>query len=409
MTNPTPHGQVPEALIDLIDAYAETRHRCGIYNGKTEAARNAVIEALSGAQALSAAPAIGDELRDTLVAVSAAIAERDDRAAQKMICEILAASTTPPAEQQAQPGAVYAELHEPDATTVGLGAVWNRHSMRDFADRTHALRMQAAPKAAPGVGNSGFDHQTAADFLSGKTVSDEAVRKFVQASRWAHGEKAALSAMLLSVRGVLASREAEIALLKKALLEAEAAPQQEAQEPIGHLRMGPKEEFVATKRAEELDIDVWHPVFTAQPAPQQEAQEPHGWLYEWTHSSATGKPDSTYTAFTTDEAHARKHDNCRAIYTAPQQEAQEPVGVVEHAQAQTSYIHWTAAPPPNGAKLYTAPQPAPLSDDTERLEWLLWKLPGDALRYVVGELADTSSGSEFRAAIDAALAAQGGK
>ena len=62
----------------------------------------------------------------------------------------LSVAASPPAEQQAQPGAVYAELHEPDATTVGLGAVWNRHSMRDFADRTHALRMQAAPKAAPG-------------------------------------------------------------------------------------------------------------------------------------------------------------------------------------------------------------------------------------------------------------------
>ncbi|MBJ2162910.1 DUF551 domain-containing protein [Acidovorax sp. IB03] len=59
MTNPTPHGQVPEALIDLIDAYAETRHRCGgIYNAKTEAARNAVIEALSGVRALSAAPSV---------------------------------------------------------------------------------------------------------------------------------------------------------------------------------------------------------------------------------------------------------------------------------------------------------------------------------------------------------------
>ena len=101
MTN-NQHGQVPEALIDLIDAYAETRHRCGgIYNARTEAARKAVIEALSGVQALSAAPAIGDELRDTLVAASAAIAEQDDRAAQKMIREILAASPTPPAEQQA--------------------------------------------------------------------------------------------------------------------------------------------------------------------------------------------------------------------------------------------------------------------------------------------------------------------
>ena len=57
MTTPTQHWQVPEALIDLIDAYAETRHRCGgIYNARTEAARKAVIEALSGVQALSAAP-----------------------------------------------------------------------------------------------------------------------------------------------------------------------------------------------------------------------------------------------------------------------------------------------------------------------------------------------------------------
>ena len=77
------------------------------------------------------------------------------------------------------------------------------------------------------VGNSGFDHKTAADFLNGKTVSDEAVRKFVAASRWAHDERAALSATLLAMHGVLTSREAEIALLKQALLEAEAAPQQE--------------------------------------------------------------------------------------------------------------------------------------------------------------------------------------
>ena len=86
----------------------------------------------------------------------------------------------------------------------------------------------AAPKAAPGVGNSGFDHKTAADFLNGKTVSDEAVRKFVAASRWAHDERAALSATLLAMHGVLTSREAEIALLKRSLLDAEAdaaAPQ----------------------------------------------------------------------------------------------------------------------------------------------------------------------------------------
>jgi len=75
----------------------------------------------------------------------------------------------------------------------------------------------------PGVGNSGFDHKTAADFLNGKTVSDEAMRKFVAASRWAHDDRAGLQATLLSVRRELASRDAEIALLKTALMNAEEA------------------------------------------------------------------------------------------------------------------------------------------------------------------------------------------
>lgn len=41
--------------------------------------------------------------------------------------------------------------------------------------------------------------------------------------------------------------------------------------------------------------------------------------------------------------------------------------------------------------------------DAQRLDWLLWKLPGDALRYCLGELSDTSDGVEFRSAIDAAM------
>ena len=54
-----------------------------------------------------------------------------------------------PAEQQAQPGAVYAELPAPTAS-IGIDDAWHEPAMRDFADRTHALRMeQAAPKAAP--------------------------------------------------------------------------------------------------------------------------------------------------------------------------------------------------------------------------------------------------------------------
>ena len=323
MTNPTPHGQVPEALRlahifdkplppewpDMVAAAAELRRQHARI-----AELEAQIEALGGVQALSAAPEaiaklrhlyqnmVNGAVRDTasakriaeglLAPAIEALERATPPAEQQAPKETLGGvngwsdiSTAPkdgsrfvaigynyglysegrhicvaqwfrgcwmetsdwneaselqhlthwlplpsppdnaaaPAEQQAQPGAVYAELHEPDATTVGLGAVWNRHSMRDFADRTHALRMQAAPQPALGVGNTGFDHKTAADFLNGKTVSDEAVRKFVQASRWAHDERAALSATLLAMHGVLTSREAEIALLKKALLEAEGA------------------------------------------------------------------------------------------------------------------------------------------------------------------------------------------
>ena len=72
-----------------------------------------------------------------------------------------------PAEQQAQPGAVYAELPAPTAS-IGTDDAWHEAAMRDFADRTHAARLRckseqarlatlwgyvradAAPKAAPG-------------------------------------------------------------------------------------------------------------------------------------------------------------------------------------------------------------------------------------------------------------------
>ena len=156
MTNPTPHGQVPEALIDLIDAYAETRHRCGgIYNAKTEAARKAVIEALSGVQALSAGPAINplewsaesgptDKIRYNHITAETALGQfsvewkgwkeedwpcvylagdyigvASDLGGAKMLAEqhirelvanLLAASPTPPAEQQAAPKAAPGEL-----------------------------------------------------------------------------------------------------------------------------------------------------------------------------------------------------------------------------------------------------------------------------------------------------------
>ena len=84
----------------------------------------------------------------------------------ELALDTLAASPTPPAEQQAQPGAVYAELPAPTAS-IGTDDAWHEAAMRDFADRTHAARLRckseqarlatlwgyvradAAPKAAP--------------------------------------------------------------------------------------------------------------------------------------------------------------------------------------------------------------------------------------------------------------------
>lgn len=144
MTNPTPHGQVPEALIDLIDAYAETRHRCGgIYNARTEAARKAVIEALSGVQALSAAPA-GWKLvpveptQEMLRAATEHSANCGGMASgRSYYTALLAASPTPPAEQ-------------PDITKLTeRGAVaWAGVDAQGLRDGTY---QQAAPKAAPVV------------------------------------------------------------------------------------------------------------------------------------------------------------------------------------------------------------------------------------------------------------------
>ena len=50
---------------------------------------------------------------------------------------------------------------------------------------------------------------------------------------------------------------------------------------------------------------------------------------------------------------------------------------------------------------------AALREDAARLDFLLHKLPGDALRYTIGELSDTSDEAMFRTAIDAARAKGG--
>ena len=117
----------------------------------------------------------------------------------------------------------------------------------------------------------------------------------------------------------------------------------------------------------------------AEAAPQQEVQEPYGWLYDWTHSSATGKPDTSYTSFTKDEAHAQKHDNCIAIYTAqpaPQQEVQEPAAWLEYARKKPALRRLVFTKTPDKelrvagwvAEPLSLPQPAPSGDAEDDIE-----------------------------------------
>ena len=72
-------------------------------------------------------------------------------------CPVCAALTTAAAVPAASRHSEYPPLPEPDATTVGLGAVWNRHSMRAYVDAARALLAQAAPAAVAGPSDSEID------------------------------------------------------------------------------------------------------------------------------------------------------------------------------------------------------------------------------------------------------------
>ena len=91
----------------------------------------------------------------------------------------------------------------------------------------HALA-SSEPAAVLASGPVGFDHKTAANFLNGKTVTDEEVRRFVAHSRWAHDDRDGLRNTIADLRREIAQRDAEIALLKTSLLDAES-PTQAAQ------------------------------------------------------------------------------------------------------------------------------------------------------------------------------------
>lgn len=175
------------------------------------------------------------------------------------------------------------------------------------------------------VGNSGFDYKTAADFLSGKTVSDEALRKFVAASRGAHDARAALHAKMLSLRGELASREAEIALLKRSLLDAEAdaaapqpptAPAAQQAGATGKCR-GPRcMASSANGYAHSRECI-------------NEAAETQGWTPTANDYAKCGTPAMGW----------------------------EPAGTVGYTVHGTQYVNWRTKPPAHGTPIYTTPKP----------------------------------------------------
>lgn len=119
---------------------------------------------------------------------------------------------TSAAEQQAPADAVYAELPEPTAS-IGIDDAWHEPAMRDFADRTNALRMQAAPKTAPGeLSADSLRHQNKllAETLGACILASGIVRK--------------------DIDGFTGPELLHFGEDLRSMLE--VAPQQEAQEPV---------------------------------------------------------------------------------------------------------------------------------------------------------------------------------
>ena len=118
----------------------------------------------------SAAVALSDDLRDGLVAISKAVADQDDRAAQAMLREILAVpQPSPTAQADSQPAPVldypplprvgaigYASVVDIEsyAKTLTIGphlpgvrdiALWTTDQMRAYVDADRAARAPATP------------------------------------------------------------------------------------------------------------------------------------------------------------------------------------------------------------------------------------------------------------------------
>jgi hypothetical protein len=66
-----------------------------------------------------------------------------------------------------------------------------------------------------------FDYKTCAEICRG---TNETLRKFAIDAKWLHDDRNSLIERLMSAEKILTAREAEIVLLKQALLDAEEKP-----------------------------------------------------------------------------------------------------------------------------------------------------------------------------------------
>ena len=371
MTNPTPHGQVLEALIDLIDAYAETHHhRGGIYNARTEAARKAVIEALSGVQALSAAPAVpagacgyfsfsdecGFDRHDTADAAKAAATE--------MLADIrreLGGEEWPMNVESICWGVVVERAAEHETTTGEDGEKYCDYVLKGASPTPPAE--QQAPTLRR-VARTTFPSSPA----------HRALHAFVSAMHDNHIKGDDMRAAMLWFLGY---EECDVTLQQ-------AAPKAAPVEQDDH-------QILAITTAYEQGVGKGHQAYNSG----KEIANPYSPAYRcdlaWQYGYKEGKEQAK-----------------REAKAAPQQEAQEPVAWLNPWRADQVTTDYDAYGE-HGIPLYTAPQPAPapLSDDVSQKTWALLdeleKLRG-ADRYDEDWDTLNKRDDELRAAI----AAQGG-
>ena len=214
-----------------------------------------------------------------------------------------------PAEQQTQPGAVYAELPEPNfgpGRYLGkaIGDAYAKDQMRDFADRTHALRVAAAPQAAPGerelagVSQDDVTNPLHPRYIAGYKAGHEAGRKRAAPQQepcgWAADrvriektEKNGWCAHLdvqdaegnhigtVNLCRGIGTEDAARALVQNWMREFVPEPKQKAQEPFGWI----KSSEVESSNSFGGSINLWRekydcdtPIFT-EPQPAPAAQE----------------------------------------------------------------------------------------------------------------------------------------